>query len=59
MRNRPAAVVCAWCERVRGVDGAWREWDEVDPAPANATHGICPRCLAEQTRAATTSMEAR
>ena len=59
MNARPVAFVCAWCERVRTADGTWREWEEVGPAPAEATHGICPRCLAEQTRAATTCLEAR
>jgi len=46
-------IVCAWCERVRAGSGRWEAADFADREPAEATHGICPECLAEQTRAAT------
>jgi hypothetical protein len=51
--------VCAWCERVRTSAGRWEEI-EVSPAdPPAATHGICPECLAEETRAASVEGELR
>jgi hypothetical protein len=43
--------VCAWCERVRTNAGRWEEVDASLQDPAAATHGICPECLAEETRA--------
>jgi hypothetical protein len=46
-------IVCAWCQRVRTTAGRWEEKLAADRAAAEATHGICPECLAEQTRAAT------
>jgi len=45
-------IVCAWCERVRTGAGRWEDAGIADPKPAEATHGICPECLAEETRAA-------
>jgi hypothetical protein len=32
----PLVVICAWCP----------DFDRTAPANANATHGICPRCVA-------------
>ena len=49
-------IVCAWCERVRTGAGCWEEADLTDREPAEATHGICPECLAEETRAATLAL---
>ena len=48
----PVGFVCAWCKRVRTTAGEWRQaqLDEVDYP--HATHGICPECLARETRAA-------
>jgi hypothetical protein len=51
----PLPIVCAWCERVRTGAGRWED-DVADREPAEATHGICPECLAEQTRAATLAL---
>ena len=45
-------TVCAWCERVRTSAGRWEDVDEPRQGEAVTTHGICPECLAEQTRAA-------
>jgi len=45
-------IVCAWCERVRTGAGRWEETGLAGREPAEATHGICPECLAEETRAA-------
>jgi hypothetical protein len=52
-------IVCAWCERVRTSAGRWEDVDEPRKSPAAATHGICPECLAEQTRAAWAEVELR
>jgi hypothetical protein len=46
-------IVCAWCERVRTGAGRWEDAGIADRETAEATHGICPECLAEETRAAT------
>lgn len=43
--------VCAWCQRVRLAGGEWRPAD-LEPAPRGSTHGICPECLAQETRSA-------
>jgi len=51
--------VCAWCERVRTSAGRWEEVDVSLPNPASATHGICPECLAEETRAASVEAQLR
>ena len=48
----PLPIVCAWCERVRTSAGRWEDADTSDREAAEATHGICPECLAEETRAA-------
>jgi hypothetical protein len=45
-------IVCAWCERVRTGAGRWEEPDAAEGDPDEATHGICPDCLAEEERAA-------
>ena len=47
----PLPIVCAWCERVRAGSGRWEAADFADREPAEATHGICPECLAQETRA--------
>lgn len=59
MKARPVAFVCAWCERVRTRAGRWEEVDVALADPAAATHGICPECLAEETRAASVEAELR
>ena len=46
MRPRFLPTVCAWCQRVRTSAGRW-ERREKGPSAAEATHGICPECLAE------------
>ena len=51
--------ICAWCERVRTRTGRWEEVDDNLADPAEATHGICPDCLAEETRAASVEVELR
>jgi hypothetical protein len=50
-------IVCAWCERVRTSAGRWEEPPRFEPELAAATHGICPDCLAEETRAAFLALE--
>ncbi len=50
MRGAPLPIVCAWCERVRTA-GRWEE-ALPDLVADEATHGICPECLAAQTREA-------
>ena len=50
--------VCAWCERVRTLAGGWEE-PSVEPAVEDATHGICPECLATQTREAAVGVDLR
>jgi len=49
-------IVCAWCERVRTGAGHWEDAANEDRELAEATHGICPECLTEQTRAATLAL---
>jgi len=44
--------VCAWCERVRTDSGDWRAAEPPEIDSPEATHGICPACLAEETGAA-------
>lgn len=48
--------VCAWCERVRTLGGAWEE-PAPEPAVEDATHGICPECLATQRREAAVAVD--
>jgi hypothetical protein len=48
----PLPIVCAWCARVRSDAGRWEDGGGADPGTFEATHGICPDCLAEQQRAA-------
>ncbi len=55
----PLPFVCAWCERVRTSEGRWEEVDVSLPVPEAATHGICPQCLADETRAACARVELR
>lgn len=45
-------IVCAWCERVRTSAGRWEEPEATEGDAAEATHGICPDCLAAEQRAA-------
>ena len=52
MSAEPLPFVCAWCARVRSHAGRWEKLEETDLVPVEATHGICPECLAEQKRAA-------
>jgi hypothetical protein len=49
-------IVCAWCERVRTSAGRWEDAGAADREAAETTHGICPECLAEETRAATLAL---
>ena len=49
-------IVCAWCERVRTGAGRWEDAGIADRETAEATHGICPECLTEQTHAATLAL---
>jgi hypothetical protein len=55
----PIPIVCAWCERVRTGGGQWENAEPAELASTQATHGICPDCLAEETRAASVSAESR
>ena len=56
MSTVPLPIVCAWCERVRTSAGRWEETGTADRESAQATHGICPECLTEQTHAATLAL---
>ena len=49
-------IVCAWCERVRTSAGRWEETDIAHRETGEATHGICPECLAQETRAAAAAL---
>ena len=49
-------IVCAWCERVRTSAGRWEETDIAHREAGEATHGICPECLAQETRAAAVAL---
>jgi hypothetical protein len=51
-------IVCAWCERVRNGAARWEEADQ-QPTAGEATHGICPECLATQKREAAAVLECR
>jgi hypothetical protein len=48
----PVGFVCAWCQRVRTSVGEWRQAQADEADSPCATHGICPECLARETRAA-------
>ena len=52
MSAEPLPFVCAWCARVRSDAGRWEAREEAELTTVEATHGICPECLAEQKRAA-------
>jgi hypothetical protein len=56
--GEPLPIVCAWCERVRTASGRWEDTGVADREPEGATHGICPDCLAEETRAASLASRA-
>jgi len=47
----PQPMLCAWCQRVRTSAGRWEEKELDNRERAEATHGICPDCLAQETRA--------
>ena len=51
MRKRTLPTVCAWCRKVRNSQGEWGEADMPDADGHAATHGICPACLDNATRA--------
>lgn len=53
MTTTTLPIVCAWCERVRGMAGHWEHAAAAEPELA--THGICPDCLAEEEREAATA----
>lgn len=57
MSPDPHPLLCAWCGRVRSSADRWEEGDLDDLATTQATHGICPDCLAEETRAACAVVE--
>lgn len=57
MSSAVLPCVCAWCERVRTLGGGWEE-PAPEPAVEEATHGICPDCLATQKREAGAPLEA-
>lgn len=59
MIAEPLPCVCAWCERTRTNAGRWEATMQADGHAPEATHGICPECLAEETRAASEAMECR
>lgn len=44
----PIGFVCAWCDRVRGPAGDWVERRDDEGDYPQATHGICPECLARE-----------
>jgi len=48
----PEIYVCAWCNRVRATCGDWTQASAGEASCAETTHGICPECLARETRAA-------
>ena len=52
-------IVCAWCERVRTSAGRWEEPEPWSGDAAEATHGICPDCLAAEQRAAALDVACR
>ena len=39
--------ICAWCKKVRGEPGYWREVEEFirDLVDVRFTHGVCPECF--------------
>ena len=41
-----APTLCAWCGRSRKLDGTWE--DAATERGNDATHGICPECLASE-----------
>ncbi len=47
----PLRFVCAWCQRVRTSQGRWERVDPREARPTDASHGICPDCLEQETRA--------
>lgn len=59
MSATPLPFVCAWCERVRTSAGRWEDVDGPRQGLVVATHGICPECLAEETRVASAEVELR
>jgi hypothetical protein len=41
-----AQTLCAWCGRLRKPDGSWE--NTAIERGNDATHGICPECLASE-----------
>jgi integral membrane sensor domain MASE1 len=44
--------ICGWCKKIRDDNGFWQQLETYLRAHTDAelTHGICPACMAEQTR---------
>ena len=57
MSATPLPIVCAWCDRVRTSAGRWEKREASAPGATEATHGICPDCLAEEQHAAVLAVE--
>jgi hypothetical protein len=53
----PLPIVCAWCDRIRTSTGRWEERETAERGDPEATHGICPDCLAEEQHAAVLAAE--
>lgn len=51
MTPPPHLLLCAWCQRVHTIAGRWEDLELGDHERTEATHGICPDCLARETRA--------
>jgi PAS domain S-box-containing protein len=45
--------ICAWCKRIRNDDGYWEQLEAyiTTRSEADFTHGMCPDCAREQTKA--------
>lgn len=49
----PLRFVCAWCQKTRTREGRWERLDPREGRASDASHGICPDCLDQETRAVT------
>jgi len=49
-RLRSLLPICAWCDRIRTVDGSWETVEEYVERESGATvsHDLCPDCLAKE-----------